>query len=241
MLKKTQGIVIKQQKFTDDKRIVVVFTKDSGLKSFIVRFSKSKKIFFNQFQPLFILDLEYTEKENQSMIWLKESTIHYPYQTLPYKPEKTSIVLFISEFLSKILEPNFVDERVFDFIKNSFLLYDNQEKNTNFHIFFLISLSVYLGIMPTLNYSNTAKFFNIKTASFTNIYEEYYCMNDFISKKFYDFYHIDIANNQDIKLIQSDRKQLLQKIIDFYTFHFKNIGKLKSLDVLTEMYSSTNY
>lgn len=238
MLKKTQGIVIKQQKYTDDKRIIVVFTRESGLKSFIVRFSSSKKSFFNQFQPLFILDLEYTEKENQSMIWLKESSIHYPYKTIQNKPDKTSVVLFISEFLSKILENNFVDIHVFDFIKYSFLLYDNQEKNSNFHISFLISLSVYLGIMPTLDYSVENKFFNVRNACFSDKYEEYYCMNEVISKKYFDFYKINISESQNIKLIQNDRKQLLQKIIDFYAFHFKNIGKLNSLEVLSEMYSN---
>ena len=80
-----------------------------------------------------VLNLEFQEKQNKTIHTIKEVSISRPYSSIPYTPEKTSIVFFIAEILNKIIDEGFVDERFFDFVVNSMYLLDESEKPANFH------------------------------------------------------------------------------------------------------------
>ena len=104
MIQKTEGIVLRFHKYSDNKRIVNIYTRSSGKKSFTVYHSaKSKKVKVNLFQPFFILNLEFNEKNSRKIGYIKEAAISIPFQSIPYEPEKTTIVFFLTEILSKII------------------------------------------------------------------------------------------------------------------------------------------
>lgn len=237
MLCKTQGIVLRQQKIADNKRIVNVFTRKSGKKSFIVYNSyRSKKNKINLFQPFFLLNLEFNAKENSNIVSLKEATIAHLFQTIPFDPFKSSIVFFITEMVEKIIMENYADERFFDFLYNSVIMLDKHNKTANFHIAFLVAMSIYAGIMPDANYSEKNCFFDIKEGRFSSKYDKLFSMNYFISKKFNEILKCGMQRFDEVKLIQADRKILLNKIIEFYSYHFDNIKKIKSLKVLEQVF-----
>lgn len=238
MFRKTEGIVLRQQKISDNKRIVNVLTKTSGKKAFVIYNSKkSKKNKVNLFQPFFILNLEFNEKENSNFATLKETSIAYPFKTIPYRPEKTSIVFFLTEIVGKIIEDNFVDEPLFNFFRDAIILLDNHDKTANFHLSFLVTMSIYLGIMPDSNYSDENKFFDLKEGAFTSVFRKEYSMNETISRKFHELLDAGIQNFSEIKLVQSERKNLLKKILDYYYLHFNNLKNLKSLEVLEQVFA----
>ncbi|MBN2893231.1 MAG: DNA repair protein RecO [Bacteroidales bacterium] len=237
MLRKTEGIVLRFQKIADNRRIVNIFTRSSGKKAFVVyNSSKSKNNKINLFQPFFILNLEFNEKENSDFAALKEVNLAYPFQTIPYQVEKSSIVFFLTEIVGKIIEGNFVDERFFDFLKNSILLLDNHTKTANFHLSFLAAMSIYIGIMPDSNYSSFNKYFDLREGVFSSQFNNQFSMDEFTSRKFNEILEAGMQNFDEVKLVQAVRKMLLQKILDFYSFHFNNVQNLKSLEVLQEMY-----
>lgn len=240
MLRKTKGIVLRQYKFSDNKRIVNVFTKTSGKKAFIVYYSaKTKKTKINLFQPFFILNLEFDEKENKNVGYIKEVSIDIPFKTIPYSPEKTAIVFFLVEVLSKIIEEDYTDEKFFDFLESAILLLDKKEKIANFHLSFLATMSIYIGIMPKSNYSSENKFFDLREGVFSSKFQNQYSMDAFISSKFNDILKTGIENSDEVKLVQSDRKILLKKILDFYTFHYSHLQNLKSLEVLAQVFNES--
>ncbi len=234
MFHKTQGIVLRQQKISDNKRIVNVFTKSAGRKAFIIYNSKKSKI--NFFQPFFILNLEFLEKNNKTISSLKAAEIAVPFKSIPYTVEKSSIVFFLTEIIDKIVEYDFIDEVLFDFFKNAIIELDNQQNSANFHLFFLTQLSVYMGIYPKDNYSERNLFFDLREAAFSNYYNQNYSMDEVISRKFYDFLQTEANDFVNIKLSKAERKKLLQKLLDYYTLHFNNLKNLRSLEVLEQVF-----
>jgi len=238
MINKTQGIVLNRYKYTDNKIIVHIFTRLHGKKSFVIFNTKSKKKkTVNLFQPLFILDLEISHKQNSNFSNIKEVSIHKPYRTLTSSQEKLAIVFFISEILSKTIDEGQIDKALFDFLKDSFVLLDNCKKPANFHIAFLAAYSIYIGIMPENNFDAVYKYFDIREGKFTAIFSKDYSMNENLSKKFFAILDGGITGFQNIKFNKKERNAIIKKIINFYAFNFNNISKLKSLDVLTEVFN----
>ncbi len=236
MIIKTQGIVLRQLKFSDTKRIVHIFTKSSGKKSFVVYNSSKKKNKMNFFQPLFVLNLEYNDKNNNKLLNFKEASILKPYQTLLSSPEKISIVFFIAEVLGKIIQDDFIDKRFFDFLVRSFYSFDKHEKPANFHLAFMAAMSIYVGIMPDYNFSTDKKFFSLKEGHFSEFYSKDYSMDEYTSLKFKQILDAGIQDFSVVKLNQRERQILLQKILNFYSYHFPSISNLKSIEVLGEIF-----
>lgn len=237
MINKTQGIVLNRQKFTDNKIIVSVFTRLSGKKSFIVFNSNSKKNkTINLFQPLFVLDLEFLNKQNTNLLNIKEVSIYKPFSYITSSPEKMAIVFFISEILTKTIEDELVDESLFDFLLNSVFILDQSQKPANFHIAFLAAYSIYIGIMPENNYRSNNKFFDIREGKFSANFSKNYSMDENLSRKFFQILNEGITGFQNVKLNRNERNALVANIINFFAYNFNSVNNLKSLDVLTEIF-----
>lgn len=238
MLRKTEGIVLRYHKYSDNKRIVNILTKTSGKKSFIVfHSSKSKKNKTNLFQPFYLLNLEFNEKENRQLTYLKEVEVSIPFRSIPFDPKKTAIVFFLTEILMKIIEDDYVDKNIYEFLKNSILLLENHNKTANFHLSFLLALSIYIGIMPKINYSDKNKYFNLKEGVFCSQFFGQYSIDEYTSKKLYEILETGIQNFDKVKLIRAERNKLLKKILDFYTYHYNSLQNLKSLEVLEQVFT----
>ncbi len=236
MIYKTPGIVLGQHKYSDSKRIVNIFTKSAGKKSFIVYNSSKKRSKINYYQLLFVLNLEFYQKSNKNLLNLKEVSIYKPFVSIPFSPIKTSLIFFIAEILNKIIVDDFVDEPFFDFILNSLFVLDQHKKPANYHIAFLSSMSIYLGIMPEINFSGKNCFFNIKEGDFSDIFIKEYTMNKSTSYKFKQILDAGMENFGKVELNHAERKLLLAKIIDFYSYHFPSVKNIKSVKVLNEIF-----
>ena len=242
MLCKTAGIILKQTKYNDTSRIVTIFLKKHGKKSFIVygnRNNKKKKYFVNLFQPLIQLNIEFNYQENRNLQKIKEASLLNNYTSIPFQIEKSSIILFLSEILNKIFKNDYFDEQVFDFIINSLNIFDLQDNNfMNFHLSFLIQLIKKLGFEINNNYSIKNKFFNIKNSFFSEFYEDVNSINENNSKIISDILKIKIQNNNKIRMNNKTRQEILNIILKYYSYHIENLQNINSLIVLNQIFSS---
>lgn len=241
MLYKTQGIVLKQVKYNDSSKIITIFTKELGRKSFMVYGlgkQKGRKKTANIYQPLFLLNLEFNYQENKGLQKLKEVSFLTNYNSIPFNIEKTSIIFFLTEILDKIIKFDVIDSKMFDFISNSLQIFDLQEDNyMNFHLIFLIKTTKFLGFEPSSNYSSENKFFNISQAKFTTVYDEKYSLSEPYNKLFEELINTKIANFDKIKMNNRERSYILNKILIYYSFYIEDLLKLKSIKVLNEVFS----
>ena len=147
MLVKTKALVLKSVKYGDSDLIVTCYTLE-GLKSYMVRgaFSvRSKKRKAAYFQPLTQLEVSAKHNDKGKLNSFREYKIDHHYQSIPTDVFKQSLVLFLSETLSKALKEQEADVELHAFISQALIWLDQNEHYANFHLLFLLRLSRYLG------------------------------------------------------------------------------------------------
>ena len=161
MVSKTNGIVLNYIKYKETSIISKIYTKEFGLKSYLINGVRTKKGKFNisSFKPLSLLDLVVYENKNSQIGRIKELKFDKIYFTNHHVQKKISICLFISEVLLRLITFQVPDINQFNFVRNSLIELDKIVDNyENFHIIFLIKFSKYLGF----EISNISDFSNIK-------------------------------------------------------------------------------
>ena len=101
MLQKTKGIVLHTLKYNDTSIIVDMYTELSGRASFLVAVPRSRKAAVKSvlFQPLSFIEFEADYRPNATLYRVKEAKSFYPFSSIPYDPYKSSMALFLAEFL----------------------------------------------------------------------------------------------------------------------------------------------
>jgi len=240
MLHKTRGIVFNHIKYSETSVIVTIYTEFFGRQSYIVNGVRSKKakIKANIFQPLFLLDMEVYYKEKRDLQRAKEIQNAFIFSTLPYDLKKSTLAIFIAEILYKTIQEQEPNEELFEYLFNSIQLLDLKENNvSNFHIYFLIHLSKYLGFFPNNNYTETNCYFDLRAGSFVQI------------KPFHDLHiakyesailskMLEFSENQheDLQMDYKQRIYLLERILEYYSLHNDGMSNIKSLEVLREVF-----
>ena len=221
MTYKTKGIVLNFIKFKESSIICKIYTESFGLQSYIVNgVRSSNKTKMSLFQPLTILDLVVYNKSSVNIQRLKEMKIDVIYMTNHTDIKKISVCIFLSELLSKILsnEPN--QNQKFNFLYNSFLIYDGLEKNIkNFHIQFLLKLTKFFGFQISDSSQITKAYLNKKE------------QNDFVMDC------ISMDYNSKIHSNYSERNDVLNSLIIYFSQSLGVNIKLKSLQVLKEVFT----
>ena len=227
MIHKTRGIVLGFIQYRETSIIVKIFTEEFGMQSYIVnkvRSTKGKsKISF--FQPLTLLNLVVYHRQGKSINRIAETECLHPYRSIPFEINKSSVALFLSEFLGKCLKEEGKACRTFQFMLNAFQVWDLSNKETiNFHLHFLLQLSRYLGFDPVHS---------------REIYKQVILHAPDKEIAQHEQKIIDLFLQQPIgKVIRINnliRRNLLEIILDFYKIHFDNLRELKSITVLKEV------
>ena len=239
MLFKTSGILLHSVKYSDTSLIVKIFSSDFGLKSYIVNASRNKKskIKASLFQPLALVEIIVSNTEKAKLERISEINIITPYTNIPYNIIKSTITLFLNEILYRAIKEQQNDINLFEFIKNSLLLLDLKQENcSNFHVFFMIQLSRYLGFFPEGSYSISSSIFDLQEGRFINhIPNHPFYLNERLSNLFYQFITSEYNSIHKLKLDKMQRKALLKALIKFYQLHIASFGEIKSFEILEEI------
>jgi DNA repair protein RecO (recombination protein O) len=236
MIVSTQGVVLQSVKYSENSLIVKIFTRKSGMVSFIIKnaFNKKSKQPASFFAPLTILDIVYNEPSTEKLTFLKEVSMPHPFHAIPLDIRKNSLLLFFQELLMKLLyHANAPDEELFDFIINHFLELETTSKPTaDFHIVFLVQLIQQLGYTPELNFTLQTPYFSIENSNFGSVFVE---IPYFLSKEA-SFYLFSILKNQNNSLPDKKiRMELLNGMILYLMKYHKQIKEIESVAILAEV------
>ncbi len=239
MVVATKAIVFSALKYSESDLIVGCYTETSGIKNYLLRNilkAKKGKLRTSYFQPLTQLELIATHKNTGTLEYIKEAKVFYPYQTLHTDIVKSGLVMFLSEMLKNCIREEEPNPELFIFIENSLQWLDQKNEVANFHIFFLLKLSVYLGFYPDAS-NIDEKYFNIMEGNFQALNTSNYCLGGIQVENFKNFFGINPENLNSIKLTKIERQNLLELILSYYSFHIQGYQKPKSLAVLNQLFS----
>ena len=239
MIQKTRAIVLHQLKYSETSIIATLYTEAFGrLPCMIngIRSSKSKQK-IGLIQPLFLLEAEIYYKPGRDVQNLKEFCLGKVYHSIPFDVAKSTMAMFLSEVLYKVLRNEEPDPVLFEFILHSVYYFDSMENGAaNFHLWFLVKLLDFLGFRIDNN-TNNGSWFNMKAGSYTLFrpslpntpdLEESALLADLIDKNADNFHQLSISGNK--------RTRLLEILIDYYSLHIDGMGTINSLKVMKEIY-----
>lgn len=249
---KTRAIVLQTIKYGDSSLIVKMLTEEEGLQSFMVKgvFGKKSKMKAALFQNMTLLDIV-AEIGNSSLGFIKEITLSHYYKTLSTDIKKSSIILFISELLSKSITESETDTALFEYVYNSMIWLDDATYDyVNFSIEFALTLCKYLGFYPNFDTYNDGYHFDLSDGNFKKMPNDIYQIDQELSRKFYlleilKLKNLKIQNNHykttsqfsnDISISNNERRLLLDIIVAYYKFHTENIREIKSYEVLRTLF-----
>ena len=241
MLHKTRGIVLKTTLYSESSVIVQIFTEKFGIQSYMINGVKKPKakIRMNMLQPLHLVDMIVYNKANSGIQRVSELRPSPVFRSIPYDIIKSTIVQFLNEVLYKSIRQQHTDENIFDFIFNAISWFDECEAaDANFHLAFLLKLSRFLGFAPNTESKSDQNYFDLQEGEFKStipVHPHYIDKADAIL--FILLFSTPFEKIIEIKMSNISRRDILDKILVFYTLHTASFGEIKSHQILEEVLS----
>lgn len=242
MLEKVHGIVLRTVKYGDSSIIVDLFTKGHGRMSLMASASRSRRAVrtVSLWQPLSMVEFTTDIRTSVSSRLPRptDAYTYYNYIDVPYSPVKSSLALFLAEFLAAALREEKENHTLYLFLENSLQWLDTCDQPSslaNFHLVFLIRLSLFMGIMP--NCESPQPFFDLLAGSYssTEPSHSHYLKGDeahmmpLLLRMNYSTMHL-------FRFSRTERKRILDILSEYYRLHIPSFPELKSLDVLHELF-----
>jgi DNA repair protein RecO (recombination protein O) len=237
MFHKTKGIVLHTVKYSETSIIAKIYTEKLGLVSYMIKGVRSSKSTSKAalLQPLTLLDMEVSHRENKQLQYIKEFRRDYVYQSIPFDTLKSAIALFLLELVSKSIREHEQNSEMFEFIYESLCVLDRSKKlNPDFHLLFLVHFTRHLGFMPHGNFSEQYAFFEMTEGVFIKQQSELNVMSRVESKMLNDLISANPFADTPFKITRQERRQMMANLIRYYQLHLENFS-LKSPDILEEI------
>jgi DNA repair protein RecO (recombination protein O) len=237
MLIKTRGIVLSFLKYRETSIIARVYTERLGVQNYIVNGVRKAKPpgRIALFQPFTLLELvAYVARGSSGLTRLSEYRCAEPFQTLPYQVEKSSVVLFLSEVVSRAVREEEQNEPLFQFMHDSILAFDRQIAGAeNFALTFLLELATYLGFGISSGSELTDQVIMAGHAATARgaVGPPMLRLHEF------DGYFDELLREPATSTIPNGRvrHELLHVLIRYYQLHVEQLGEIRSLDILSEV------
>ncbi len=230
-----RAIVLHSFPFKENSRIVKVLTeKDKVVSLFINGFSKGKSKKSSIYYPGNIIELEWFEKQNNSLLSVRSEFIIESFSSIHQDFYKTSILSFIIECLYKMMKENQQLNGIYDYTTSFLELLEGLDsKLGNLAVIFLVDFTQFIGIKPKPGIG----YFNIREGEFQNWKNEVYSLEKNLSEQLSKFLELSRRESLEVVLKGKERKQLLEKYLLFIDYHIDQQSQILSLEILSTVLS----
>lgn len=230
----TKGLVLHTTKYGETSIIAKVFTRQLGVRSYIIKGvrnarSRTKQ---NLLQPLSYLDLVVYNNPKNQLNYIKEMQVVAIWDNIVSHPVKTSILFFINELLYKTLHEEEPNSEIFDYVVDTLTDIDKETPGNNIQhlpIYFLLHLSLLLGIGPLNNYSRHENFFDIQEGRYVASPNDTTLSRD-TSLLFHDYLVGESSYLPSVPLKQ--RTTIINALVAYYQLHLTGFKNFQSHEIL---------
>ena len=238
---KGRGVVLHTLKYGDSSMVVYLLTDTGGRRSYMVQGVRSHNGRGSKlalFQPMFPVEFEGLESSRQQMHRFKEVQGGFVLQSLPFDVRKSTMALFMAEVLYRLVreydEPN---QALFDFVWNCVGALDSMDEGVaNFHLWFLVNLSRFLGFYPGNEYMPGAWFDACEGSYTVQKPPHATVMTPENARLMNDFVECDVRCLAEIGLNRTQRSAFLEALLAYYGYHLDAIHAVQSVRILQEVF-----
>jgi DNA repair protein RecO (recombination protein O) len=237
---KARGIVLHTVKYGESSLVASLYTDLHGRQTYLVqgiRPSKSKGNRAALFQPMFLLEYEGVEPRRGEMHRMREIAAAVPLVSIPFDVRKITIALFMAETLYRLVREAEPNPHLFAFIEQAVQALDVMEDGTaNFHLWFLVKLSYFLGFYPGNGYAD-GHFFDILRGEFVPQAPSHQMSFDRDEARLLGrLLEIRVDELGTLALNRALRVSFLNALLTFISYHADTIRSVKSIEILKEVF-----
>jgi DNA repair protein RecO (recombination protein O) len=157
--------------------------------------------------------------------------------SIPFDTVKSSIAIFMAEVLGRSLQEETADPRMFHFLQDCVLRLDAETGPcTNFHLVFLLQLSVFLGCVPALDDAVDRPYFDLREGVACDappLHPDY--LEGTLKDTLVRLADLDMGDHAKLSIPNEHRRTLLRALIDYYRWHLQGMHEIRSHLVLEEV------
>ena len=237
---KGRGIVLHTLKYGDSSMVVYLLTDVGGRRSYMVQGVRSRSGRGSKlalFQPVFPVEFEGLESPRQEMHRFREVRAGFALQSLPFDVRKSTMALFMAEVLYRLIREVEANEPLFDFLCEAVLKLDAMREGiANYHLWFLVRLSAYLGFYPGNEYIENGCF-DIRGGLFTPSMPAHRIgMNEACARLLGTLMECEADALAEIPLSRARRTEFMEAMLSFFGYHFDSIHSVRSISILREVF-----
>lgn len=237
MLIQTRGIVFRAVKYGETSVIADIFTEDQGLQAFIaggVRTAKSRMP-FGLFQSMMVVDMvAYFQERGSGLNRLKECRASQVFTAIPFDVRRGAVALFMAEICRKSIHDGEPNPELFDFLLDNLIWLDTTPHPiANLHLHFLLHLTGFLGFQPQGEPDAGEVFFDLKEGAFSPVpppHPLYLDPDD--AARVLELLDAPLEEAHLVSLNRSERKSLLQRLLQFFQLHVPGFSEINTPDIL---------
>ena len=203
--------------------VVHLLTDALGRQSYMVqgvRSSRGRGSKLALFQPMFALEFEGLTSSRQQMHRFREVQSGIVLQRMPFDVRRSTIALFMAEVLCRLVKESEPDSQLFDFVWESIGALDSMEEGVaNFHLWFLVNLSRFLGFYPGNEYMPGAWFDACEGSYTVQKPPHATVMTPENARLMNDFVECDVRCLAEIGLNRTQRSAFLEALLAYYGYH----------------------
>ena len=215
MINNTELIILHTTKFGENSIVIHTLSKDYGRRSFLVR--GTGKNVMSLLLPLNVLEAEVVESTKTTLFTAKRLTLSHSLLGIRNNLYKNTMTMFLSEVIYRTIKEGAHEHGLFEWCRGQILLLDAMGTDySNFHIRFLLELTIALGFSPES--SDLMPF----------VGENYPVVSQFMSCPF--------AESMLIPLSGSVRNKICEDVLRYIEYHTESTLTINSLKVLRELF-----
>lgn len=247
MKEKITGIVLGTVRHSDRHNVTGIYTRERGRLSFLTPAgaSRQSRQAASCFQPLGIVEAQISVNPTRELHIPTAVARAEVWRTIYFDPMKMTVAMFLSEFLGRLLREAPAEHTLWDFIAQSVRLLDAMDDDTaiaNFHISFLVGLMRMTGIYPDLSGYTDGMEFDMKSGRMILPFSMQggsrgLRIDAEQAKHMPKIVRINYANSHRFRFNGRERSEILDYILRYYGCHFPGCERLRSLDILREVFS----
>ena len=237
---KAKGIVLHSLKYSDNALILHLLTDTLGRQSYMIKGVKSAKTRANKMalmQPMFLIEFEGAEARYGTLHTMKDVQSAVLLKNTPFDARKSAISIFMAEVVYRLIKEVEQNASLFEFVYDSVVCLDELKDGVaNFHLWFLVHLSYFLGFYPGNEYDK-GSFFDIKEGVFVLTTPEHRMViskeNSLLLSRLMDS---SVGELGGLELGRNQRADFMSALLLYFGYHLDNIDSVKSLQILKEVF-----
>lgn len=238
---KARGVVLNTIKYGESSMVAHILTDVGGRRGYMVQgLGKGKGASRGKgalFQPMFLVEFVGVESSKMQLDRMREVTLAEPLQSIPFDVRKSTIALFMSELLYKLIREVEPNSPLFEYVYGSVVALDRMDAGVyNFHLWFMVGLSRFLGFYPSGEWQEGA-IFDIEAGCFTlQAPRSGLFIGAENSRLLHTLMQTSAAQLDGLQLSRLQRKDFIASLLAYFGYHLDVIHSISSLRILSEIF-----